>query len=66
MATNKLKQINNSNSQNNVLQKRQLHVMKELNKELTTENEIITQVGKGKTVVIINSNEYSEKSALLP
>ena len=32
MATNKLKQIINSNSQNNVLQKRQLHVMKELNK----------------------------------
>jgi len=61
MATSKLKQIINSNSQNNVLQKRQLHVMKELNKKLTTENAIITQADKDKTIVIINSNEYSEK-----
>jgi len=65
MATNKLKQIINSNSQNNVLLKRQLHVMKELNKKLTTDV-IIIQADKGKTIVIINSNEYSEKSALLP
>jgi len=61
MATNKLKQIINSKGQNNVLQKRQLHMMKELNKKLTTENAIITQADKGKTIVIINSNEYSEK-----
>jgi hypothetical protein len=40
--------------------------MKELNKKLTTENAIITQVDKSKTIVIINSNEYSGKSALLP
>jgi len=68
MATNKLKQMINSNGQNNVLQKRQLHVMKELNKKLTTENAIITQVDKGKTIVIINSNEYTEKCTppLLP
>ena len=62
MATNKLKQIINSKGQNNVLQKRQLHMMKELNKKLTTENAIITQADKGKTIVIINSNEYSEKA----
>ena len=66
MATNKLKQIINSNSQNNVLQKRQLHVMKELNKKLATENAVITQADKGKTIVIVNSKEYSEKSELLP
>jgi len=35
--------------------------MEELNKNLTTENSIITQTEKGKTIVIINSNEYSEK-----
>jgi len=35
--------------------------MKELNKELTTENATITQADKGKTIVIINSNEYSKK-----
>jgi len=61
MATNKLKQIINSKGQNNVLQKRQLHVMKELNKKLTTENAIITKTYKGKTIVIISSNEHPEK-----
>ena len=29
--------------------------MKELNKKLTTENAIVTQVDKGKTIVIIDS-----------
>jgi hypothetical protein len=33
MATKKLKQIINTTSRTNVLQKRQLHVMKELNNE---------------------------------
>ena len=31
--------------------------MKELNKKLTTENAIITEADKGKTIVIINANE---------
>jgi len=35
--------------------------MKELTKKLTTEKAIITETDKGKTIVIINSNEYSEK-----
>jgi hypothetical protein len=35
--------------------------MKELNKKLATENAIITQADKGKTIVILNSDEYSEK-----
>ena len=35
--------------------------MKDLNKKLTTENAIIKSADKGKTIVIINSNEYSEK-----
>jgi len=61
MATKKLKQIINSTSQTNVLQKRHLHVIKELNKKLTTENAIITQADKGKTIVIIDSKEYAEK-----
>jgi hypothetical protein len=61
MATKKLKQIINPTSQTNVLQKRQLHVMKELNKKLTTENAIVTQADKGKTIVITDSKEYSKK-----
>jgi hypothetical protein len=56
MATKKLKQIINSTSRTNVLQKkRQLHVMKELNKKLTTENAIVTQADKSNTIVIIDS-----------
>jgi hypothetical protein len=61
MATKKLKQIINSTSQTNTLQKRHLHVMKEVNKKLTTENAIVTQADKGKTIVITNSKEYAKK-----
>ena len=57
----KLKQIISSNNQSKVLQKRQLYVLKELNIKLTTDNAIVTQANKGKTIVIINSNEYSEE-----
>jgi len=61
MATNKLKQIINSNSQKNMLHKRQLHVVKEIKKKLATENAILMRDDKGKTIMIINSEEYSEK-----
>jgi hypothetical protein len=59
MAAKKLKQIIDSFGWSNVLQKRQLYVVKELNKKLATENAIITQADKGKTVVIIYSKECS-------
>jgi hypothetical protein len=61
MATKKLKQIINSTSQSNVLQKRQLYVLKGLNKKLSAENAIVIQADKRKPIVIINSNEYSKK-----
>ena len=61
MATKKLKQIISSTNKSNIIQKRQFYVLKELNKKLTTENAIVTQADKGKTIVIIHSNEYSEK-----
>jgi hypothetical protein len=35
--------------------------MKKLNQKLATENAIITQADKGKTIVIINKEEYSQK-----
>jgi len=35
--------------------------VKELNKKLATENAIVTQTDKGKTIVIINSKEYFKK-----
>jgi hypothetical protein len=37
-----------------------MHVMKKLKQKLATENAIITQADKGKTIVIINSEEYSK------
>jgi hypothetical protein len=61
LATQKLKQINNSPNYSNVLQKRQFYVIKGINKKLITENAIITQADKGKTIVIINHDEYSKK-----
>jgi hypothetical protein len=60
MATIKLKQIFNSTNRSDIMQKRQFFVLKELNKKLATENVIVTQVDKGKTIVIIHSNEYSQ------
>ena len=56
-----IKQIIDSAGRPNVLQKRQLYVVKKLNKKLATENAIITLADKGKTTVIIYSKEYSEK-----
>ena len=35
--------------------------MKKLNQKLATENAIITQADRGKTIVIINTAEYSKK-----
>jgi hypothetical protein len=61
MAAKKLKQIISSGNHHNCLQKRRLYVIKQLNHELVTENAIIVQADKGKTVVIINSKEYSKK-----
>jgi hypothetical protein len=61
MATKKLKQIINSTNQSNKIQKRQLYVLKELNKKLTTENAIITQADKGKTIVIYTLTNIPKK-----
>ena len=61
LATNKLQQYINSTNQENGTQKRQLRVIKKLNQKLATQNAIITKADKGKTIVIINSEEYAEK-----
>jgi ABC-type phosphonate transport system ATPase subunit len=60
LATNKLKMISESTNQNTI-QKRQIYVLKKLNQKLATENAIITHADKGKTIVIINAEEYSQK-----
>jgi len=38
--------------------------VKKLNKKLATENAIIAQADKAETMVIMNSEEYSEKYTL--
>ena len=40
---------------------KKLHVMKELNKKLTTENTLVTQADTCRTIVIIDSKEFSYK-----
>jgi len=61
VAASKLKQIFNSDNQHNTLQKRQLCIIKKLNHKLVTENAMLIEADKGKTIVIINSDKYSKK-----
>ena len=48
LAAKKIKQIISTTSLTNPHQKRQLYIMKELNKKLTKGNAIVTQADKGK------------------
>ena len=61
MAARKLKQIYESGNLQKTTQKRQLYNIRKLNQKLVTEFAIIVQADKGKTVVIINSQEYCKK-----
>jgi hypothetical protein len=61
LATKKLKQIFNSNSHYNATQKRQAYIIKNLNHGLVTENAITVKADKGKTTIIIYSDDYSKK-----
>jgi len=51
----------NSNRHYNATQKRQAYIVKNLNHRLVTENAIIVKADKGKTTVIIYSDDYSKK-----
>ena len=53
MASRKLKQIYNSNSNINATQKRQLYIVNKLMKKLLTVNAMLAQADKGRTTVII-------------
>ena len=61
MAASKLEKTFNSDNQHNTLQNRQLCITKKLNHKLVTENAMLVEADKGKTIVIINSDEYSRK-----
>ena len=54
-----MKQIFISDNHHKTIQKRQLY--KKLKKKIVMENVILVQADKGKTIVIINSEEYSKK-----
>ena len=49
------------NQTNKCVEKKTITCVKRAQQKLITENAIITQVDKGKTVVVINQKEYSEK-----
>jgi D-alanyl-D-alanine carboxypeptidase len=63
LATKKLKQISASSSQHNTSTKRQSYILKAITSELKKENAIIVKADKGKTSVIIYTNDYNKKSA---
>jgi hypothetical protein len=60
LETNKLKQIDMA-ANYNTAQIRKLYVIKKLNHKLKTGNAIIKQADKGTTIVIISSEEYTNK-----
>ena len=61
MAAKELGQIFTSNSHYNATQKRQAYIIKTLNYKLVTENTIIVKATRGKTTVIVYSDDYSKK-----
>jgi len=52
IVTKKLKQLYNTNHQNTI-HRRQLHILKQINQKITSNNTMITRADKGKTTVII-------------
>ena len=59
-AAKKLKQISNINS-NNFLHKRQTHTLKSIQQKIYKNNAMITRADKGKTTVIIHTQDYNNK-----
>ena len=61
MASKKIHKILRETSVTNVLHKRQIHTLRQLRNKLKSHNAIVTHADKGKTIVIINTNEYDNK-----
>jgi len=60
MATKKLKQLHNTKHQN-ATHKRQWYVMKQINHKITSNKAMIAKADKGKTAVIIYTQDYTDK-----
>jgi hypothetical protein len=61
LASRKLKQIYNSNSNIKVTQKRQLHIVNKIKRNLLTGNAMLAQVDKGRTTVSVYNQLYTNK-----
>ena len=60
MAAKQLKQLYNANH-NNTIYRRQLHVLKQIRQNIMQENATIARADKGKTTVIIYTQDYTDK-----
>ena len=56
----KLRQIINNNP-NNVMHKRQSHILKSIKQKFHNNNAMITRADKGKTIVIIHTQDFNDK-----
>jgi septal ring factor EnvC (AmiA/AmiB activator) len=65
MAAKKLKQLNTSRNQHNTSTKRLSHALKTITSKLKNENATIVKADKGKTSVIIYTEDYNKKSVWL-
>ena len=61
MASRKLKQIYNSNSNINSTQRRHLYIVNKLKQKLLTGNAMLVQADKGRTTVTVYKEDYTNK-----
>jgi hypothetical protein len=61
LAAKQLQQIFSSDSHHNIMQKWWAHSIKNINDKLLAENAIIVKADKGKTSVILYTDDYAEK-----
>jgi hypothetical protein len=61
LAAKKIQQISNSSNKNRGNQKRRAHIIKSINNKLATEKAMIVRADKGRTIIIINTDEYTRK-----
>jgi len=61
LATKKLKQISASDNHHNETAKRQTYILKNINSKCVKENAMVVKADKGKTCVIIYTDEYKKK-----
>ena len=59
-AAKKLRQIS-SNNTGNLLHKRQTHILNSIKQKIHNNNAMITRADKGKTIVIIHTQDYNGK-----